>query len=139
MVKPKAPTAHYVPVDNWTLRCLFNRSDYGARIASSALVPLHRTDGKWRNGERSVEVYYGVEDATGRWFRVRLQWFENEQFEIVRSRRRDPKQLYQYGIDFHQHAGNSKLQRWRKEPQLILGEADTSTARGRRVVRIQLI
>jgi|KBSSwiStaDraftv2_1062776.scaffolds.fasta_scaffold1269915_1 hypothetical protein len=137
MAKPKARTSHYVPVDNWTLRCLFNRSDYDTRIASAAFVELHREQGKWRNGSRTVEVYYGVENTAGRWLMVRLQWFENEQLEILRSGRKDPKQLYQFGIDFHQHGGNTWWNRMRREPQTILGEANTATRQGRCLLRAQ--
>src|SRR5689334_17610034 len=109
MAKPKAPgTPPYIEVDLWTLRCLFNKSDYAARIKAETLVVLHRRAGPPRgdNRERTVQVYYGV---SGEGMYVKLQWFEDENGAILRSGCKDPKRVY-YGAnpgpaDFHPHNG----------------------------------
>jgi hypothetical protein len=137
MAKPKPPKAIYVPVDAWTLRCLFNRSDYGKRLASNELVELMREHGKWRNGVRTVQVYYGLEDDGVKVLFVTLQWFENEHSEILRSGFKDPKQFYVDGADYHLHGGSRWWERFRREPQVILGEANAATAWGRCVIAVQ--
>jgi hypothetical protein len=136
--KPNPPIgSHYVPVDAWTLKCLYNRSNYGAQITTDSLVELHRHQSPFRsNGTRTVDAYYGP--SATRDLIVRLQWFENERFEITRSGQKDPKQIYKRGIDFHQHGGGSEWQKFRREPQAYLGLGHMETAKGRVVLKIQL-
>lgn len=136
-IKPSPPIgAHYITVDAWTLKCLYNRSDYAKRITGALFVELHRQPSKWRNGSRSVQAYYGPMET--RELMVTLQWFENERLEILRSGQKDPKQIYRRGMDFHHHGGNSLWQQFRREPQAFLGEGHMTTAKGRLVLRIQL-
>jgi hypothetical protein len=82
-----------------------------------------------------VQAYYGLDGV--RELMVTLQWFENEQQEILRSGLKDPKQFYAHGMDFHQHGGNRWWQRLRREPQAVLGEANKETRFGRCILRIQ--
>lgn len=118
MAKPKPPTSPYVPVDAWTLRCLYNKSDYAARIASKDFTVLLRETGKPRNGSITVQEYYGL--AAGRVLMLRLQWFEDEFGGIFRSGLKDPKQMYLEGFDYHLHSGNTRLERVRREPEKAL-------------------
>ncbi len=109
----------YVPVDSWTLRCLYNRSDYSQRIEAGDFVELKRESSKPRaNGVKSIQVYYGP-PAT-RSFRVKLHWFEDTNGAILASRRKDPKQIYipEHHADYHQHGGNLEADRLRRDPEL---------------------
>jgi hypothetical protein len=120
--KPPFPKALYVPVDVWTLRCLYNRSDYADQIASGAFIELLReTFNPQPDGSKTVQVYYGTESP--RFSMVRLQWFEGRNGEILRSGLKDPKQMYaelrQRRIDCHTHKGDTKWQKIRKEPERL--------------------
>lgn len=87
--RPLEPTSYQVPVDAWTLNCLYNRSDYGDRIAAKEFVELFRETGRPKpDGERTVQVYYGRSDD--RLERVRLQWFEDASGAITRSGLKQP-------------------------------------------------
>src|SRR6266545_3913362 len=117
--KPKPPTSPYVSVDAWTLRCLYHRSDYEARIASGEFSELLREPSpNVYNGSRTIQVYYGL--AVGRILMVRLQWFEGENGEILRSGFKDPKQVCVGGFDYHLHGGDSTWERIRREPERAL-------------------
>ena len=115
--KPKPPSAIYLPVDAWTLRCLYNRSDYALQIASGRFVELHRESSPPRNGSTTIQVYYGL--AEGRLLMVTLQWFEGVNREILRSGAKDPKQFYADGYDYHQHGGSRWWERIRRDPERI--------------------
>jgi hypothetical protein len=113
--KPSTPPGPIINVDAWTLKCLYNQSDYAQRIASGEFVPLHEESSKWRaDGERTIQVYYGR--PSDRFLMVRLQWFENEQGEITRSGMKEPKHLYLNGIDYHAYGGNRWWERLRRDP-----------------------
>lgn len=131
MAAPRAPLwALLVWVDSWTLRCLYNRSDYSARIYSREFIELHREQSKVRqDGSRTVQVYYGLE--AGRAFRVKLQWFEGNSGEILRSGLRDPKQMYADGADYHLHPGNRLWERIRRDPEKALPIVFAQRAYGR--------
>src|SRR5688572_17073689 len=126
MAAPKPPgKPPYVPVDVWTLRCLYNRSDYANRIANGSFVVLFHWESKVRaNGSKTVHEYYGV---VGQGMYVLLQWFEGPNGEILASGFKDPKQFYEpvapHGpADYHQHSGNSRWQKIRREPERIFGK-----------------
>lgn len=127
-----------MPVDTWTLRCLYNTSDYDSRIAAGTLVELLRWQSKPRaNGSRTVQVYYGLE---GDGLFVTLQWFEGEHGEILRSGMKDPKQLYSPEVpaDYHPHGGNQWWERIRRNPEYLVGaNNDEATTTGRLAIKIQ--
>lgn len=111
-----------MPIDVWTLRCIYNHSDYVHQIATGVLVPLLReTFSVQPDGSSTVQVYYGTE--TPRFALVRLQWFEGRNGEILRSGRKDPKEMYaevgQRRVSFHIHKGDTPWQRVRKEPERL--------------------
>lgn len=110
-----------MPVDAWTLRCLYNRSDYAVKIAVGVLVALHReVFARRSDGSCTVQVYYGT--ASPRSLRVRLQWFESAAGEILRSGQKDPKEMYleRDAADYHMHPGDRCWQKVRREPELVL-------------------
>jgi hypothetical protein len=137
MATPKAPKAPYVAVDLWTLRCLYNKSNYAARIANWEFVELFRWQSKVRrNGNRTVQVYYGP--TTGELMLI-LQWFEDDKGLILASGLRDPKQFVSLDptIDYHQHGGNRWWEKVRRAPESLLGEGDANTWVGRLVISLQ--
>lgn len=106
-------------VDAWTLKCLYNRSDYPQRIESGEFVSLYEKSSKPRaNGERTVQVYYGR--PTDRFLMVRLQWFENAEGEILRSGLKEPKHMCLDGIDYHMHGGDTCWQQFRRDPTNVI-------------------
>jgi hypothetical protein len=145
MAKPKAPgqpPPPYIEVDLWTLRCLYNKSDYAERISSGTFVVLRTEPGPFRdNGVRSMQVYYGV---AGDGMYVKLQWFEDVSGAILRSGFKDPKQVYMPDepgpADYHPHNGNSWLQKTRREPETILGKDNHGkTALSRAAIKAQRV
>ena len=112
--KPYTPQpSHQITVDAWTLKCLYNTSDYHQRIESGEWVALHTEPGRFRGGERSIQVYYGRQDD--RLARVVLQWFENEAGEITRSGLKEPKWMYLDGVAYHLHGGDRCWNRLRRD------------------------
>src|SRR5258705_12110678 len=99
MVEPKPPgKPPYVAVDLWTLRCLYNRSDYANRIANGAFVVLLHQESKIRaNGSKTVQEYYGV---VGDGLYVLLQWFEGPSGEILASGCKDPQRFCETGTPY---------------------------------------
>jgi hypothetical protein len=121
--KPPFPKGLYVPVDAWTLRCLYNRSDYAEQIASGVFTPLLKESFRVGADASTVQVYYGT--TSPRFALVRLQWREGRNGEILQSGLKDPKQMYAElrgrRMDCHIHKGEKWHQRLRKEPERIFG------------------
>src|SRR5262245_40241174 len=103
--RPAAPPVPSVSIDAWTLKCLYNTSDYPRRVLAEEFVPLWTESSKPRgpDGERTVQVYYGL--PADKLVLVKLQWFENSAGEITRSGWKEPKWMHFEGANFPLHSG----------------------------------
>src|SRR5688572_26721795 len=114
--KPKPPAdALDVPIDSWTLRCLYNRGKYQALLHSGVLVELRREP-----STRSVQVYYGYKTDSGQTLVVKLHWHFREVDGNVIESERDPKALYveRHNAYYHPFPGGSGWRVFRREPEV---------------------